>query len=46
MAVTTKELRTVCESAGVPNIGIVEKDGKVTVYEADDMDRQITSQHR
>ena len=36
-----KELRTVCNSAGVPVVEIVREDDKVTIYEADDMDNQI-----
>jgi hypothetical protein len=37
-----KEIRTVCDSAGVPILGIVKEDNHLTIYEADDMDRQIS----
>jgi hypothetical protein len=36
-----KEIRTVNDSGGVPMLEIVKEDGMVTIYEADDMDRQI-----
>jgi hypothetical protein len=36
-----KEIRTVNDSGGVPMLENVKEDGLVTIYEADDMDRQI-----
>jgi hypothetical protein len=37
-----KELRTVCDSGGVAVLEIVKDNEVLVVYEADDMDRQIT----
>ena len=37
-----KEIRTVCDSGGVPMLEIVKENGMLVIYEADDMDRQIT----
>jgi len=36
-----KELRTVLESDGTPELELVKEDGKLVIYQADDMDRQI-----
>ena len=36
-----RELRTVKDSDGVPVLEIVVEAGSVTIYEADDMDREI-----
>ena len=37
-----KEIRTVCDSGGMPVLEIVKDNDVLVVYEADDMDRQIT----
>jgi len=37
-----KELRTVCDSGGLAVLEIVKENDILVVYEADDMDRQIT----
>ena len=38
----TRQLRTVCDSAGVPMIEVVKsEDGTITLFEADDMDNKI-----
>ncbi len=36
-----RELKTVCDSNGIPVLEIVQEGDSVTIYEADDMDRQI-----
>ena|SRR5271165_4675405 len=37
-----KEIRTVCDPAGIPVLEIVKsEDGNVTIFEADDMDNQL-----
>ena len=36
-----KDIRTVCEAGGVPVLEIVKEEGTITIFEADDMDRQI-----
>lgn len=36
-----RELRTVKDADGVPVLEIVVESGSVTIYEADDMDREI-----
>ncbi|MFZ0708244.1 MAG: hypothetical protein WAM71_21770 [Candidatus Korobacteraceae bacterium] len=36
-----RELKTVKDSDGVPVLEIVVEAGSITIYEADDMDRQI-----
>lgn len=36
-----KELRTVLESDGTPELELVKEDGKLVIYEADNMDRQV-----
>jgi hypothetical protein len=37
-----KELKTVLDSSGTPLLELVKDAGEVVIYEADDMDRQIT----
>jgi len=36
-----KELRTVSRSDGTPELELVRADGRLTIYEADDMDHQV-----
>jgi len=36
-----RELRTVIEPDGTPELELVKEDGKLVIYEADDMDRQV-----
>jgi len=36
-----KELRTVLDSDGTPELELVKEDGKLVIYEADDMDRHV-----
>jgi len=37
-----KEMRTVCDSAGIPVLEIIKsEDGNLTIFEADDMDNQL-----
>ena len=36
-----KELRTVIEPDGTPELELVKEDGKLVIYEADNMDRQV-----
>ena len=36
-----KELRTVLEGDGTPELELVKEDQKIVIYEADNMDRQI-----
>ena len=36
-----KDLRTVCDTGGVPVLEIVKEDDVITIFEADDMDQQI-----
>ncbi len=36
-----RELRTVSDADGIPVLEIVKEGDSVTIYEADDMDRQI-----
>jgi hypothetical protein len=38
----SKELKTVLGPNGTPLLGLVKDGGVVVIYEADDMDRQIT----
>jgi hypothetical protein len=37
-----KELRTVLGADSTPELELVKEAGKVTIYEADDMDRQVS----
>ena len=37
-----KESRTVLSSSGMPLVELVKDDDEVVIYEADDMDRQIS----
>jgi hypothetical protein len=37
----TKEIRTVVGADGMPLFELVKENGVLTIYEADDMDRQI-----
>ena len=37
-----KEIKTVLDSEGIAVLEIVKEDDKLVVYEADDMDRQIS----
>ncbi len=36
-----KELKTVCDADGIAVLEIVKEGDNITIYEADDMDRQI-----
>ena len=36
-----RELRTVLEPDGTPELELVKDDGQLVIYEADDMDRQV-----
>ena len=36
-----KELRTVFKSDGTPELELVREDGRLTIYEADNMDHQV-----
>jgi hypothetical protein len=36
-----KELRTLCDTNGIPVLEIVKEGDSITIFEADDMDRQI-----
>jgi hypothetical protein len=38
----SKELRTVLAPIGTPLLGLVKEVDEVVIYEADDMDRQVT----
>lgn len=37
-----KDTRTVCGNGGIPLLEIIKQKGMITIFEADDMDRQIT----
>jgi hypothetical protein len=37
-----KETRTVCGNGGIPFLEIIKEKDMITIFEADDMDRQIT----
>ena len=37
----TKETRTVCGSGGIPVLEIIKEEDTITIFEADDMDRQV-----
>jgi hypothetical protein len=36
-----RELRTVLQSDGTPELELVREDGMLTIYEADNMDHQV-----
>ena len=36
-----KDMRTVCDIGGVPILEIIKEEGTITIFEADDMDRQV-----
>jgi hypothetical protein len=36
-----RELKTVCDSDGIPVLEIVKEGESITIYEADNMDREI-----
>ncbi len=36
-----KDIKTVNDAGGVPILEIVKDEGTITIYEADDMDKQI-----
>ncbi len=38
---TAKDIRTVCDIAGVPILEIVKEEDTITIFEADDMDQRI-----
>jgi len=39
--VDAKQLKTVSDKNGIPVLEILKEEGTVTIFEADDMDRQI-----
>jgi hypothetical protein len=41
MTVPARDLRTVSNDESVPILEIIKENGNLTIYEADDMDRQI-----
>ena len=36
-----KDMRTVCDIGGVPILEIIKEEDTITIFEADDMDRQV-----
>jgi len=36
-----KLIKTVCDSTGKPILEVVREEGTITIFEADDMDRQV-----
>ena len=38
---TVREIKTVCDSRGVPALEIIKEEGAITIYEADDMDQRV-----